>query len=222
MRAIVALPLLLLTALAWAEDFEQLTLTDGRVLVGRYDPAAGRLYLRDARGGKSRMEIAVTEDQIVERKPWLAAPGDGPAAERAKPADRSPTAALARRWADLEEEERSLEARRQAVDQEKGRIMEEFDRLFLVAVDCAEIPWPGAVAQGKPGEADYENTRRSVGELNGALARLAKARDSKAMSQSTAKGLADTIRMYRSIYDRSKKRPLPDLFEFSKAAKPGR
>jgi hypothetical protein len=68
-------PILLLTLLlggiAAAEDFEQVTLIDGRVLIGRYVESEGRLYLPDAKSGKARVALSVAARDIVERRPWI-------------------------------------------------------------------------------------------------------------------------------------------------------
>lgn len=63
--------LLLLSGILAAEEFEQVTLVDGRVLVGRYVEAEGRLYLPESKSGKARVALSVAARDIVERRPWI-------------------------------------------------------------------------------------------------------------------------------------------------------
>lgn len=71
MHSAPTLLLLVISGILAAEDFEQVTLVDGRVLIGRYVEAEGMLYLPESKSGKARVALSVAARDIVERRPWI-------------------------------------------------------------------------------------------------------------------------------------------------------
>lgn len=80
MRAIILLAVVV--AVAQAQDLEQFTLKDGRVLVGTYDAARERMSVET---GSGRVVIAVTAGEIVARKPHAAVAARAPQPEAKAP-----------------------------------------------------------------------------------------------------------------------------------------
>lgn len=89
--------LLLLALSLTAAELEQITLTDGRRLIGYYDEAAGKIVL----DGPTRAILPIRPDQVASRSPYVRSPeaeqakkeeGQAKPAEPAKPRAQESTA----------------------------------------------------------------------------------------------------------------------------------